>query len=123
MLSILENSCLQNPEFKPSIYFATDGGGLKDYSLETLETSTTDTSSEYLYAVAYDSIASKVYFSSNENKIYRANMDGSNGETVLSTNQCKLIEYLFQSRTPRDDSHNLLPSHTLSDGSFLFDWV
>ena len=87
-----------DPVCKSSIYFATGFGGLKAYSMETLQTSTIVNSSEELYGVAYDSVARKVYFSSNT-KIYRANMDGTNQETVLSTTQCKSTQHMFQSCT------------------------
>ena len=80
-----------DPKSKPSIYFGTTRG-LNAYSLETLQTNKIVNSGEWLYGVTYDSIASKVYFSSFY-KIYRANLDGSHLETVLSTSECKLIEH------------------------------
>ena len=64
---------------------------MKAYSVETMETSMIVSSIENLWAVAVDSMASKIYFSSNNGKIYRANMDGSDQETVLNTDQCKFI--------------------------------
>ena len=124
--SIILNFVFPNPEYKPSIYFATYGGGLKVYSTETLETSTIVSTSENLNAVAYDSISSKVYFSSGF-KIYRANEDGSNQELVLSTSRCKLIEYDFKSFAAEYDSQDFVVyDNIFADPQFYclaFDWI
>ena len=67
-----------------------------------METSTIfNSSNDRFYAVAYDSMASKLYFSSSDyltalGKIYRANLDGTDLETVLSSSECKLTQHLFQ---------------------------
>ena len=65
-------------------------GQLEAYSLKTSQVSkiASINDDDSLYGVAYDSMANKVYFCS-KSKIYRANLDGTAMETVLSTTQCK----------------------------------
>ena len=64
-----------------SIYFTTDGGGVKAYSLETSTVTTIVASTENLDGIAYDPMNQKIYYSSPTN-IYRANTDGSSNELV-----------------------------------------
>ena len=90
---------------------------MKTYSLGTSETSTIISSkNESIVAVAYDSAASKLYFSSPLN-IYRANLDGSNQETILSTRQCKLNYDDFNWRTSKFKSQDVF--YTIPDGLFF----
>ena len=64
-----------------SIYFATDRGGLKAYSLETSSVRTIGNSSDSIFGVAYDSVNDKIYWCS-ATSIYRADQDGTELETV-----------------------------------------
>ena len=64
------------PGFKPSIYFATDGEGLKSYSLQNSQLNTITSAVGSVWIVAYNSIAAKIYFS-RKSTIYRTELDGN----------------------------------------------
>ena len=77
-------------ESKPIIYFATWGGGIKAYSGSQVRTIVK--SNESCYAVTYDSIQKKIYWSTYEqSKTYRANVDGSDVEIILNLNKSKFL--------------------------------
>ena len=72
-----------------TIYFGTNGGGLQAYSMETSEVKNVLSNSAYVVGVTYDPSQNKLYWSTLYS-IYRANRDGTEMETILSTFQCKL---------------------------------
>ena len=74
----------------PAIYFAANEGGIKAYSVLTSEVKAVVRSNESCYGIAFDSFHNKIYWSTYMgHKIYRANVDGSQGETVLSMDEGK----------------------------------
>ena len=54
--------------------------------------STVASSKENLWAVAYDSIARKVYFNTNDTMMHRVNKNGSELELVMSGDQCEFFD-------------------------------
>ena len=81
----------QSADTESRIYFATDTGGLKQYSFVSNQVNTVVNSSEVLLGVAYDSRIDKIYWCSSST-IFRANRDGTERETVLNTTECKYLQ-------------------------------
>ena len=83
------------PGFKPSIYFATDGEGLKSYSLQNSQLNTITSAIGSVWIVAYNSIAAKIYFS-RKSTIYRIDLDGNKLENLWNTTETrKMIHRIF----------------------------
>ena len=79
--------CLLSENDPPSIYFATREG-VKRYSLGTDVVETVADSSEGIDGVAFDWVRNKIYWSSGH-KVFRADKNGTEVETVLGTRKCK----------------------------------
>ena len=74
-------------EIEPAIYFASDGSGLKAYSVATSQTTSIISDRTTVYGVAYDSLRDRIYWSGRYT-INRSDKDGSNEETVFSSSTC-----------------------------------
>ena len=74
------------------VYYVTDGGDVKVLSPSKTEVETVNTNSEALFAIAYDTIRNKIYWTSMY-QIYRcdANSCGGSVETILKTSYRKPI--------------------------------
>ena len=77
-------------EPEQQIFFSTGGEGVKSFRPKTSTVSTVKGNNEILYGITYDTIRNKLYWTSSF-KIYRALVDGTEVETVLQTQQCKIL--------------------------------
>ena len=80
------------PEAATHIYFGTYNGGIKALSLATYTVTTVVDSDVEFRGVAYDSIHNKLYYSRYSN-IHRANLDGSEMETLESNVNGELTSF------------------------------
>ena len=85
----------------PFIYFTTlDGeikaGGINAYSVSTSEVRTIVSSNESCYAIAYDSIRNKIYWSTySHHTVYRSSPDGTEVELVFNVTGRECFEILL----------------------------
>ena len=91
------------------------------YSLETSNVTSVLRSSEYLNNIVYDPWAEKIYCTTY-GKIYRANLDGTDIETVWRNSECKLVFKLNHVRKVFFGLNTRYFSDPYLD-SYALDWI
>ena len=112
------------------IYFTTAGDGVKSFAPKPPVVSTVTGNSHSLYGIAYDTAGNRLYWTSSF-KIYRSEVGGTDVETLLNTQECKLLYHTIMCvYPPNNNGCSLWESHTglwvFTDDEFrglAYDWI